>query len=479
MGIKERIEKSPNSAGAYLLKDKDGAVIYIGKASSIRKRLRNHFKKEVSGRQRALVDSASDVDYILTPDESTALLLEAALIKRYNPRYNVALRDDKSYPRLKLTLSEEYPRLFITRKLKCDGAVYFGPYTSAKLLRKALMFMRRIFPLRTCRAIPKGVCLNFHLGQCLAPCIDKSRRQEYLGVVEELRLFLDGEQNQLISSLSQQMKTASQNKDYEKAATLRDRIKALSSITGQPQEAKSPTSTDSFEKKPYLHPSLQIEQLQQILNLTKPPSVIEAFDVSNISGKEAVGSMIYFKDGKPDQAQYRKFRIKTVKVIDDYSMLQEIVSRRYIRLLDEKLALPELIIIDGGKGHLAAAKKGLNRIGLWKIPVISIAKNPDRIYISKDKEPLMLGKYEGALLLVQRIRDEAHRFAIGYHRLLRRKQTSASELDNIEGVGPKRKAYLIRHFGSLDEIKMADIEDLKKVKFISEKEAKAIYNYFH
>lgn len=484
MDVKEKIENIPSAAGVYFFKDKDGQLIYIGKASSIRKRLKNHFKKDAAGRQRALIESSCDVDYILTPDESTALLLEAALIKRYNPRYNVALRDDKSYPRLKLTLNEEYPRLFITRKLKNDGSVYFGPYTNAKLLRKALMFMRRVFPLRTCRVIPKRTCLNFHMGQCLAPCIDKSKKQEYLKVVEELRLFLDGEQDQLISSLTEQMKVASENKDYEKAGTIRDRIKALSLVTAQPQQGLSAPPAivppiETFKKKPYLHPSLQIEQLKAILNLPEAPSVIEAFDISNISGKEAVGSMIYFKDGKPDNDHYRKFKIKTVKVIDDYSMMREIVSRRYTRLLAEGLALPGLIIIDGGKGHLQAAKKELNRLGLWKIPVISIAKNPDRIYISKDKEPIMLGNFEAALLLVQRIRDEAHRFAIGYHRLLRRKQTSASELDNIEGVGPKRKAYLIRHFGSLDEIKMADIEDLKKVEFVSEKEAKAIYNYFH
>lgn len=476
MDINAKIKNSPNTAGVYLLKDKGGEVIYIGKASSIRKRLRNHFKNDAQARQRALIEASCDLDYILTPDESTALLLEAALIKKYNPRYNVALRDDKSYPRLKLTLNEEYPRLFITRRLKSDDAVYFGPYTSAKLLRKALMFMRRVFPLRTCRVIPNQVCLNFHIGQCLAPCIEKNSKEGYLKVVEELRLFLDGKQDQLIRSLAEQMKQASENKDYEKAATIRDRIKALSLVTGQLQQA---AVMEVLQKRPYLHPSLQIEQLGAILNLPKVPSVVEAFDVSNISGKEAVGSMISFKDGKPEKNQYRKFRIKTVGVIDDYSMIREIVSRRYTYLLNQGLALPDLIIIDGGKGHLAAAKQELNRLGLWGIPVISIAKGPDRLYISKDKEPIMLGRFEAALLLVQRIRDEAHRFAIGYHRLLRRKQTSASELDNIEGVGPKRKAYLIGHFGSLDEIKMADIEDLKKVKFISEKEAKAIYNYFH
>jgi excinuclease ABC subunit C len=347
------------------------------------------------------------------------------------------------------------------------------------------MFMRRMFPLRTCKNIPKKLCLNFHIGQCLGPCEYADKEKEYGSIIEELKLFLEGKQDELLNSLSGQMKTASEAKDFEKAAKIRDRISALSLISeSSPSSlrgaiATKPASPAGRQSKPFIYPSQQIEELRSILNLPKTPTIIEAFDVSNISGKEAVGSMVYFKDGKPNKYQYRHFKIRTVRVIDDYSMMREIVSRRYRRVLEEGGALPELIIIDGGKGHLAAAKKELRTLRLWQIPVISIAKGLDKIYLSEDKEPILLGKFEAALLLVQRIRDEAHRFAIGYHRLLRRKKIDVSELDDIEGIGPKKKLNLIRHFGTVYEIKMADVDDLLKVRFISEKEAKAIYNHFH
>jgi len=477
MGIKEKIEASPNASGVYILKDNKGMVIYVGKAVSIRKRLRSHFARDPSPKQRALIENVADLDYLLTPDESTALLLEAALIKKYDPKYNIALRDDKSYPRLKLTINEEYPRLFITRRLKDDGALYFGPYTNAKLLREAVEFMRRTFPLRTCQRIPKKICLNFHIGQCLGPCVDRGRKREYNMIIEELKLFLDGKQDELLESLASRMKEVSESKDYEKAARIRDRIKALSSVR-QSGSQLSPMPTGLL-KAVSIKPSQQMEELCSLLKLTKMPRIIEAFDVSNISGKEAVGSVVSFKDGKPNREEYRRFKIKTVRVIDDYSMMREIVLRRYSRLLREDGILPDLIIVDGGKGHLIAAKRQLFKLKLLNIPVIGIAKRPDKIYISEKKDPILLGKFEGVLLLVQRIRDEAHRSAIDYHRLLRRKQLGVSELDDIKGIGAKRKVELIRYFGSLNKIKMADIEDLKKVEFINEKEAKAIYNHFH
>jgi excinuclease ABC subunit C len=430
MDLKKKVEQIPNKPGVYLFKDKEGVIIYIGKAISIRKRLKSHFAKDIYGKQKILIDNVCDIDFILTSDESTALLLEAALVRRYMPRYNVSLRDDKSYPRLKLTVNEEYPRLFITRKIKDDSALYFGPYTNAKLLRDGLKFMRRIFPLRTCLNFPKKECLNFHIGQCLAPCVDKDKKKEYLKVVEELKLFLDGEQDELLTFLTERMNKAAEGKDYEEAARLRDRIKALSLVSDT--SAENEPAWLLPQKKARFHPSQQVEELRYALGLAKIPHTIEAFDVSNISGKEAVGSMVYFKDGKPDKNEYRKFRIRTVRVIDDYSMMREIVSRRYSRLLYEKQSLPDLIVIDGGKGHLAAAKKELRKLKLWDVAAISIAKGLDKIYVSEDKEPILLGKFEGALFLMQRIRDEAHRFAIGYHRLLRRKETAASELDNIK-----------------------------------------------
>ncbi|MFC1807087.1 GIY-YIG nuclease family protein [Candidatus Omnitrophota bacterium] len=474
MDLKEKIRESPNSPGVYLFKDKSPNIIYVGKALSIRKRIRSHFAKDISGKQKMLIDSTEDIDYILTPDESTALLLEAALIKKYDPKYNVSLKDDKSYPRLKLTINEEYPRLFITRKLKDDGAIYFGPYTNSKLLRKAVEFMRRTFPLRTCRVMQKKECLDYHIGQCLGPCVDDSKRSECDKVVKELCLFLNGDREELLGLLVKEMKLASEAKDFELATRLRDRIKALSVVS---QSAVGVKGSDSLGEE-YLYSSAQLDELTSVIGLGKKPSVIEAFDISNISGKEAVGSMVYFKDGKPDGSQYRKFKIKTVNVIDDYRMMSEIVSRRYRHLLREGLPLPNLVIIDGGKGHLAAARRQIRKLGLLNLPVISVAKRPDKIYISEDKEPILLGKFRATLYLIQRIRDEAHRFAIEYHRVLRRKSAGVSELDNVRGIGQKRKQSLMRHFGSLKEIKTADIDDLKGVEFISEKEAKAIYNYF-
>jgi len=478
MGLKEKIDNAPNSAGVYFFKDIDARPIYIGKAASIRKRLKSHFAKDVSGRQKALVDNTCDLDYIITPDEASALLLEAALVKQYSPKYNVALRDDKAYPRLKLTINEDYPKLFITRRLKDDGALYFGPYTNAKLLRKALMSMKRIFPLRTCRVLGKKECLNFHIKQCLSPCIGACKREDYLKVVEDVKLFLEGKRDKLISSFSAQMRQASDSKDYETAALIRDRMQALSHITDATQKMDKP-GPSGLNKKARIYPTEQLEGLRSILKLPKVPSIIEAFDVSNIGGKEAVGSMVSFVNGMPNKDEYLRFKIKTVKTIDDYSMMREIVSRRYRRLIAEGAGLPDLIIIDGGKAHLTAAKKELRRLGLWDIPAVGIAKRFERLYISEQKEPIALGKFRNALYLVQRIRDEAHRFAIGYHRLLRRRETAVSDLDNIEGIGPKRKASLIRHFGTLDEIRIAGIEDLKKVRSITVREARAIYDYFN
>ena len=476
MDIKEKIKLSPDSAGVYIFKDISSKIIYIGKASSIRKRLRGHFQKNITTKQRALIDNVADIDYIMTTNESTALILEAALIKRYSPKYNVLLKDDKSYPRLKLTVNEEYPRLFITRKLVNDGALYFGPYTNATLLREALKLTRGTFPLRTCLRIPKKECLDYHIAQCTGPCINNNKKSEYNDIVKQLELFLEGREKELIDGLIKKMEDFSKNKDFEKAANIRDRIRVLTSVfkpTG-----KSTYDALSFQMKPAIDPNQQITELKEILDLPKPPSIIEAFDISNISGKEAVGSMVSFKDGKAFKPGYMHFKIKTVDVIDDYSMMREIISRRYRKLSFEKGKVPDLIVIDGGKGHLSAAKKEIRKLRLINIPVISIAKNPDKIYLHEKKDPLILGKFSHALLLIQRIRDEAHRFAIDYHRLLRSKKLKASSLDNIKGIGKKRKMYLIKYFGSLNKIKFAKLEDLKGLDFISEKEAKAVYDYF-
>jgi excinuclease ABC subunit C len=481
--IKEKIKKTPNSSGIYLIKDKDSSIIYIGKSASIRKRLRSHFAgrpaKNDSVKHDALIENAVDIDFICTPDESTALLLEAALVKRYSPKFNTLLKDDKAYPRLRLSINEQYPRLIITRKIRPDGALYFGPYTNSKLLREAVKFLRRVFPLRTCRNMPKASaakgCLDMHIGQCMAPCV-KDDKAGYKAIVDDLKLFLEGKQEELLESLREKMASASDNKDYEKAAKIRDRVSALSSLSPRGKNTdKLPLSEslDIEEKQ-----SGQLEELRLLLGVINVPHIIEAFDISNTSGKEAVGSMVCFRDASPYKHDYMHFQIKTVHVIDDYSMMREIVSRRYKKLLAENKPLPDLVIIDGGKGHLAAAKAQLRALNIINIPVIGIAKNPDKLYLHEKKEPVLLGKFPKALLLCQRIRDEAHRFAVTYHRLLRGKRSKISELDNIKGIGARRKAELIKYFGCLDNIKQADVNQLKKVDFIDEKEAKAIYDYF-
>lgn len=483
MDIKEKIKKIPDSPGVYMFRGKESGIIYIGKAVSIRKRLRSHLfaslKKSEPARHDALRQNIADIDFICTPDEATALLLEAALIKKYNPKFNVLLKDDKSYPRLRLSVEEEYPRLIITRKIKSDGALYFGPYTNAKLLREGVKFLRRAFPLRTCRKMPKAQgskgCLDIHIGQCIGPCVS-DQKENYQAIVDELKLFLEGEQDKLLDFLIQKMELASLAKDYERAAKIRDRIDALSSLSQKNKNRKQVYAP--ARPLPRGRESEQLEELRSLLGLLRVPDTIEAFDVSNTSGKEATGSMVCFKGARPYKNSYMHFQIKTIHVIDDYSMMREIISRRYRKLIAEKGAFPDLIIIDGGKGHLAAAKAQLRALRVINIPVIGIAKNPDKIYVHEKKEPMLLGKFSQALLLCQNIRDEAHRFAVTYHRLLRSRKSKSSELDDIKGIGFRRKAELIKYFGSLDNIKQADIAQLKKVDFINEKEAKAVYDYF-
>jgi len=406
MDIKEKIKSLLSSPGIYLMKDKDGGVIYIGKAISIKKRVFSYFNKTKSSyKTDVLVSNIADVDFIQTSSEEEALLLEAALIREKKPKYNILLKDDKRYPLLKLTLNEKFPRLIIARRSKNDGAMYFGPYTSGKLLRKALDIMRRIFSLRTCKTIHKSPCLNYHIGQCCAPCINKINETGYKQIVDDIILFLNGRKKDLIENLAKRMKEASEKKDFETAAQLRNQIQAL-------------TALGSFSTK--RKEGISILELQGILELPKTPSRIEAFDISDISGKEAVGSMASFFNGKPDKQNYRKFRIKYVFEADDYKMIEEVVMRRYRRLLAENQKFPDLILIDGGKGHVTTVKNALDKLNLGSIPVLGIAKKEERIF-SPSKE-IKFDKDSKALQLIMRIRDEAHRFAQSYHHVLRRKK---------------------------------------------------------
>lgn len=478
---KERLKNMPDLPGVYLMKNKRGNVLYIGKAASLKKRVSSYFRRETefSPRMR-LMAKIADISFFVTGSEAEALISESALIKRYKPRYNVALKDDKSYPYLKLTVNEDFPRLTLTRKIRHDGAIYYGPYTDVKLLRKALGIMKKIFPLRTCRRMPKRVCLSYHIGQCYGPCINAIDKNAYADIVKELKLFLNGKREKLIDELSKKMQKRAEQKHYEKAAILRDRIIALSVVPKivrgrRYRERAFQKGAASMKKaKPYD----EIIALKYLLDFKRAPRKIEAFDISNISGKEAVGSMITFIDGRPSKDDYRRFKIRDVKGIDDYKMMKEIIRRRYERVKAEKLASPDLIIVDGGKGQLNAAFSTLKELGFERIPVIGIAKKFEHIYLKKRKEPIIFSQSSSILYLIQRLRDEAHRFAISYHRKLRSKKSRGSILDDIEGVGEKRKKLLLNKFGSVENIKKASIKELCSLKGIDIKTARKIVETF-
>jgi len=352
-----------------------------------------------------LMSNAADIEYRLAPTESLALLLEAGLIRKYEPKYNVSLRDDKSFPLVKIT-NEEFPAVCVTRKKEDDGARYFGPYTSAGLLREALKIIRRHFPYRSCKQMPGEACLYYAIGLSPAPCAGKISKRAYAARIKNISLILEGKTDALIKKLSAEMKKNAGRRKFEEAARIRDQISALGAISqnyaGLPDQA-------------------ELEALQGLLRLRRLPARIEAFDISNISGKEAAGSMVSFYRGLPDKNNYRRFRIKTVDKIDDYGMLAEVVRRRYQRLIAEKIPLPDLVIIDGGRGHLLTAAGELAALGL-KIPLASIAKEEEHIYVAGMPGLIKLGADTPALNLIRRIRDEAHRFAVAYHHILRRKK---------------------------------------------------------
>jgi len=400
--LREKAALAFDSPGVYLMKDALGKVIYIGKAKSLRKRLKSYFNKGLSPKTRALILNVCDIEYRLCPNESMALILEASLVHKYKPKYNVSLRDDKSFPMVKIT-SEEFPALCITRKKEADGARYFGPYTNAGLLKKAMKTIRRYFPYLVIKQSPNETRIDRLIG--LAPKKDFDKK-EYAKRIRDISLILEGRSDTLVKRLLREMSVKSRHMDFEGAGKMRDQIISLGALA---QGSLNPGC------------NLGLEELRKALKLKKVPGRIEAFDISDISGKEACGSMVSFYNGQPDKGNYRRFRIKSVKAIDDYGMLREVVRRRYCRLLEDNSILPDLIIIDGGKGHLFSAERELAILKI-DIPLISIAKKEENIYIRGRKNPIRLNGYNFGLNLIRRIRDEAHRFALEYHHLLRRKK---------------------------------------------------------
>jgi len=404
--LKEKIGNLPDAPGVYIFKDAQGKIIYIGKANSLKKRVSSYLGRDLATKTVALMSNVRDVEYRVCKNESLALLLEASLIHQYKPKYNVSLRDDKSFPFVKIT-NEEFPAIYISRKKETDGARYIGSYTNVKLLRQALKIIRRSFPFRSCKKLPKKACIYYRLKLSPAPCIGKISNEEYAKTVEDICLILEGKIDTLIKKLAQEMDLQSKELDFEAAAKIRDQINALSALS-------SSASVSSGLN--------QLEDMKNLLKLNKIPQRIEGFDISDIAGQGACGSMVSFYMGEPDKNNYRRFRIKTVEGIDDYKMLAEVIRRRYGRSIRENLALPDLILIDGGKAHLLVASRELEKLKL-KIPLVSIAKDKENIYTKARKQPLRFNADTPALNLIRRIRDEAHRFALSYHHLLRRKKT--------------------------------------------------------
>ncbi len=410
---KKKIKTFPDTPGVYFMKDRAGEIIYVGKAVSLKKRVASYFNRRALGaglKTDVMMSYAADIAYQQVPTEHEALLLEAALIKKYQPRFNISLKDDKSYPYIVVT-RETFPRVFIGRRRKHaeDDADFFGPYTSASLLRRALKILRKSFPFCSCRRFPKKPCLNFDLRLCPGPCQGKISRRRYRAVIRSLEDFLTRKHTELVEALSRRMQRFVARERFEEAAKLRDQLEALSILV-------------SMKKDPWGGVDKEDDWVR--LGVKREPRRIEAFDISNTGPEEAVGSMISFLDGRPDKDNYRRFRIKAVSGIDDYAMIREVVGRRYRRLLEEHLNLPDLVVIDGGAGHLAAAGGALRDLGL-ALPMIAIAKEEELIYTGMRSAPIRLERSSPVLRLIQAVRDEAHRFALKYHRLLRTKKTFA------------------------------------------------------
>jgi len=409
MDIKYKIKSIPLTSGVYLMKNSSGKVIYVGKAVTLRKRVQSYFRKSKGALSKTdlLVSKIDDIDTIETDSEAEALILEASLIKKYNPKYNVELRDDKSYPLIEIT-GEEFPRISVERPHKRKkSSKYYGPYVKVGLIREALAIIRKIIPFRTCDPFPNKECLDYHIGLCDAPCIDNISKKDYAKNIRNVCLILEGKRDLLYRRLKKDMESLAAAQRYEEAKEVRDQLRAIGALY-------SGTKDINYYK--------EAEQLQRTLGLVRLPERIETFDISNIMGNQAVGSMVSFLYGKPDKSNYRRFRIREVEGIDDFKMIAEVVKRRYRRLRNEGSVFPDLIVIDGGKGQLSSALEELRNLEV-DIPIVSIAKREEEIFLPNKRNAVRLSRDSLGLKLLQRMRDEAHRFAISYHRKLRAKRS--------------------------------------------------------
>jgi excinuclease ABC subunit C len=506
----KKLREVPHKPGVYLMKDRLKRVIYVGKARDLRKRLSQYFmpSRRMTGdlKTRALLDSIWDFDVHLVRNEPEALLLEGKLIKEFRPKYNISFRDDKRFLLVKVNLSDAIPRFQLSRLKKEDGYRYFGPFAHAGALRTTLKWMKKRFGIRSCRVLEPGEsdykrCMDHIIKNCSAPCIRRATLEDYKVRVLEACEFLEGQSQEMLKQLEEQMKRAAENLEFEKAAEMRNMLDDLRRTTRPTRRftrGSLPTSVD---------PKADLQALADALLLPVLPATMECFDISNISTTHIVASMVSFRNGVPDKSNYRRYRIRTVEGQDDFASMAEVVRRRYSRVLlenreaapelaefsqehvDESVAriqrlapermvrLPDLIIVDGGKGQLNSACKELQRLGLQNIPIIGLAKEFEEVYRPGRPLPLQLPDDSGALQILQRIRDEAHRFANGYHQLLMKKRIAESMLDDCPGISENRKQALLKHFGSVERLRKASMGEIEQVEGISAKLAEVVFAF--
>jgi len=495
--LQAKLRDMPHKPGVYVMRDRLKHVIYVGKASDLRKRVGSYFmpsrKMTADPKTRALIESVWDLEYHVVRSDAEAVLFEGRLIKEFRPKYNVSFKDDKRFLLVRVDPRDVFPKFTLTRLRKEDGARYFGPFAHSGPLRSTLNTMRKKFGLRSCRAaVPDEKdfrhCLDHVIKNCSAPCVAKTSREEYLKRVEAACDFLDGQSREWITQVEADMKAAAERLDFEKAAQLRNLLNDLKTTT------KTMTRFTRKSLPTTVRPEADLAALRDALGLPRPPRVMECFDISNISSTHIVASMVRFRDGVPDRTGYRKYRIHGTKGQDDFASMAEVVRRRYGRLLREASALdedaefnqeppgeaaarvaadtqttviPDLIIVDGGRGQLSSACKELQRLGLHEASVIGLAKEFEEIYRPGRPLPMRLPEDSGALRLLQRIRDEAHRTANGYHSLLLKRRIRESLLDEIPGISTARKQALLAHFGSVERLKKASATDMAAVPGIS------------
>lgn len=595
--VAEKLKLLPDSPGVYIMKNDRGQIIYVGKAVVLKNRVRQYFQqnKNHSPKVKAMVSHIADFEIIMTHSEVEALILECNLIKKHRPHYNISLKDDKSYPYVKVTVNEEYPRVFLTHRVLKDGARYFGPYTDVTAVHQSLKLLRKLFPLRTCRHLQDRPCLEYHIKRCLAPCVGKVTKEDYDVMIRAVLLFLEGRTEDVERELKLRMEKAAELFHFETAARLRDQLRAVQKIaekqnivTGAgdqdaiglarseigvcvqiffiragkmigrehfllqgseedsdadileaflsqyyhraafvPREILLPLDIAADEKKllknwltekkkgikvqllvpqrgtkrdivamaegnaeKYLSDEAArmkqandqtmgaVRELGKYLGLKKPPYRMECFDISHIQGSETVASMVVFEGGLPKKSDYRRFKIHSTEgKPDDFLSMREVTARRYVGLPEEEL--PDLIVIDGGKGQLSSALEIIRQAGGHKdVPVVGLAKQFELVFREGESEPVVLPRHSQALYLIERIRDEAHRFAITYHRKLRGKRNLVSVLDHIVGIGPKRRQALRTHFGTIARIREADVDELLQAPGMNRPAAEAVYHFF-